>query len=130
MFPTACRHHQDTLTSAPVVPPPSLPKHNGIRRFVHQIRCRQYRMRCCISQGQCLLRTVMIPPSTVPPTVPAPSPNGCPPTSTHWMPALGLRPDLPDNGFMRLTDLLRKAKEHGLRITIDYRNGGLHKLLI
>ena len=29
----------------------------------------------------------------------------------------------------RLTDLLRKAKEHGLRITIDYRNGGLHQLL-
>ena len=31
---------------------------------------------------------------------------------------------------LRLTDLLRKAKEHGLRITIDYRNGGLHQLLI
>ena len=30
---------------------------------------------------------------------------------------------------LRLTDLLRKAKEHGLRITIDYRNGGLHQLL-
>ena len=30
---------------------------------------------------------------------------------------------------LRFTDLLRKAKEHGLRITIDYRNGGLHQLL-
>ena len=30
---------------------------------------------------------------------------------------------------LRLTDLLRKAKERGLRITIDYRNGGLHQLL-
>ena len=30
---------------------------------------------------------------------------------------------------LRLTDLLRKTKEHGLRITIDYRNGGLHQLL-
>lgn len=30
---------------------------------------------------------------------------------------------------LRLTDLLRKAKEHGLRITIDYRNGSLHQLL-
>ena len=48
--------------------------------------------------------------STVPPTVPAPSPNGCPPTSTHWMPALGLRPDLPDNGYYALPTCYARPK--------------------
>lgn len=34
----------------------------------------------------------------------------CPPTSTHWMPALGLRPDLPDNGYYVLPTCYARPK--------------------
>ncbi len=113
MFPTAGRHHQDTLTSA----------HRGAATIAPENTmasvdsCIKYGVGnierdVCISKDSVFYATARSPPLTVPPTVPAPSPNGCPPTSTHWMPALGLRPDLPDNGY----DVYRPAtqgQEHG-----------------
>lgn len=128
MFPTAC-HHQDTPDqrtpcAATIAPENTMASVDSCIKYgVGNIECD-----VCISKDSVFY---VLHDSTLDRTT-----NGTGAIS-QWLSAdidtldagSWFAPRFAGQRVLRLTDLLRKAKEHGLRITIDYRNGGLHQLL-